>query len=386
MGEWGDAGIDPAANTGFMAARNWAPRRDPLAIDLDGDGIETVGIQAGVLFDFDGDGIKTGTGWLKGDDGWLVLDRNHNGIIDNGSELFGVDTVLANGQKATDGFAALRQLDSNNDGVFDARDAMFGEVRVWQDANQDGISQAGELKSLTALGIASIDLNAKTATRNLGNGNVQTLTADAAGGGTVANLDLAQNPFYSEFTDHIALSAAAAALPEMAGSGTVRDLQEAATISPDLAGTVAELSGITTRSAFWDQLDNVLQQWADTSDFNTSVEQGFEYGIKKSDGSRKPVHIWYLLPGQSLVFEGLNTYVSVGPPGFIDLKMLALAEERKELERRIGILEKFNGIRFLDFGDEAITTGSGQVVVPGGGFDGEAATACSTAPCFLACA
>jgi len=154
--------IDRNTNTGFNAAQNWTPPRiDPLALDLDGDGIETVGIgdwNNTVLFDHDGDGQKAGTGWLSGDDGWLVRDLNGNGSIDNGTELFGDNTRLADGTRALDGFAALADLDSNADGVIDTNDAAFGELKVWQDANQDGISQAGELKTLSELGIASLSL------------------------------------------------------------------------------------------------------------------------------------------------------------------------------------------------------------------------------------
>jgi len=79
----------------FTGAQAILPiRRDPLALDLDGDGLETIGLNgrsdgSSVLFDHDGDGIKTGSGWLKGDFGWLVLDRNGNGTIDSGNELFG---------------------------------------------------------------------------------------------------------------------------------------------------------------------------------------------------------------------------------------------------------------------------------------------------------
>jgi len=89
-------GISNRCNTNFRTAVT-PPRRDPLAIDLDGDGIETVGIPttgSPILFDHDGDGVKTGTGWLKGDDAWLVLDRDGNGTIDTGAELFGVDTMI----------------------------------------------------------------------------------------------------------------------------------------------------------------------------------------------------------------------------------------------------------------------------------------------------
>ena len=93
----------------FLAAKRWMPRVDPLTLDLDGDGIETVAASASnpILFDHDGDGIKNGTGWVKGDDGFLVMDRNSNGVIDNSAELFGDSTPLSAGGKAKDGFDAL---------------------------------------------------------------------------------------------------------------------------------------------------------------------------------------------------------------------------------------------------------------------------------------
>lgn len=132
------------------AATREPVRRDPLAIDLDGDGIETVGVTATpVLFDHNADGIKTGTGWVKGDDGWLALDIDGNGLIDSGRELFGADTVLSgtpgvNAVYATTGFQALKALDSNGDNLFDANDTAFGQVRIWQDQNQDGVSQGND--------------------------------------------------------------------------------------------------------------------------------------------------------------------------------------------------------------------------------------------------
>ncbi len=100
------SGLDPntllpkrpvGVNVPFRTATA-SPRRDPLAIDLDGDGIETIGIPTDgtlpVLFDHDADGVKAGTGWLMPDDGWLVRDINGNGIIDSGRELFGADTQI----------------------------------------------------------------------------------------------------------------------------------------------------------------------------------------------------------------------------------------------------------------------------------------------------
>jgi len=158
-------GINPKTNTDYQSAQNVPRYVDPLALDLNGDGIKTVSANSGITFDFDGDGLKTGTGWLNAEDGFLVLDRNNNGTIDNGGELFGVDTVKSDGALAKNGFDALRDLDTDGNGVFDAYDALFEQVRVWQDKNQDGISQVDELKTLTELGISSIHLESNSTNR-----------------------------------------------------------------------------------------------------------------------------------------------------------------------------------------------------------------------------
>src|SRR5581483_6778072 len=88
-------------------------RYDPLALDLNGDGVIGTNKESdyqGALFDEDGDGIKTATGWTATEDGLLCRDLNDNGIIDSGAELFGEQTVLADGTKAANGFAALVAL------------------------------------------------------------------------------------------------------------------------------------------------------------------------------------------------------------------------------------------------------------------------------------
>jgi len=223
-------------NNLYLQFKSWTPpRTDPLVLDLDNDGIETIGIGGTVVvFDHNADGIRTGTGWVKSDDGFLVLDRNDNGTIDSGRELFGVDTIKSNGAFATNGFEALSELDANGDHVFDQNDVEFAHVQVWRDFNQNGISTANELFSLPELGIVSFNLNATTQNVNLGNGNVQTaaaahLTVD--GTGQTGNLDLANNPFYREFVDTIPLTEQALNLPDNKGSGWVRDLREAASLS-----------------------------------------------------------------------------------------------------------------------------------------------------------
>ena len=124
--------------------------RSPLVIDLDGDGVETTTVESGVYFDHDDNGFAEKSGWVGKDDGLLVRDINNNGQIDDGTELFGNNTVLSNGQKATNGFEALADLDSNSDGVFNSSDTAWNQVKVWKDANQNGKVDSGELLSLVS--------------------------------------------------------------------------------------------------------------------------------------------------------------------------------------------------------------------------------------------
>jgi len=157
----------------FNSAQRWTqPRRDPLTLDLNGNGLETVAPQTPpILFDHSGNGLKQSTGWVAPNDGFLVMDRNGNGTIDSGAELFGDSTPLATGGNAVDGFDALAQEDTNGDGVVNAQDANWTNLQVWQDLNQDGISQSGELSSLDALGITGINTGSTTNSQVLPNGN-----------------------------------------------------------------------------------------------------------------------------------------------------------------------------------------------------------------------
>jgi hypothetical protein len=132
--------------------------------------VHTKSVAQGVQFDLFATGSKVTTGWVDATDGLLALDRNGNGAIDDGSELFGTSTKLANGQNAANGYQALAQLDTNGDGVIDAKDAAYSQLKVWVDANGDGVSESGELKGLASLNIASVNVNAeKTGAKDNGN-------------------------------------------------------------------------------------------------------------------------------------------------------------------------------------------------------------------------
>jgi hypothetical protein len=117
--------------------RQAAATASPLILDLDGDGVETIDKSAGIHFDHDGNQLDETTGWVGKDDGLLVWERNGNGQIDDGSELFGNQTRIANGSQAANGFAALSDLDSNHDGKIDAADAAFSHLRA-PDSNRTG--------------------------------------------------------------------------------------------------------------------------------------------------------------------------------------------------------------------------------------------------------
>jgi len=103
-------------------------------------------------------------GWVGSGDGLLARDLDGDGQIDDGSELFGEATVLEGGVRAKDGFEALAALDTNLDGKLDAQDEAFASLRVWSDADADGVTDAGELRSLADLGITSIATQAKAVT------------------------------------------------------------------------------------------------------------------------------------------------------------------------------------------------------------------------------
>lgn len=156
----------------------------PIVINLDGrEGFRFTSAAEGVSFDLNADQIPNLTAWTEPgyDQAFLVLDRNGNGMIDDGTELFGGMTE----QPASDtpnGFLALAVLDSvvaggNGDGRLDDEDAAFGAVRLWLDENHDGVSQTWELISLPEAGVQSIDTNYVIANRQDRHGNWLRYTA-----------------------------------------------------------------------------------------------------------------------------------------------------------------------------------------------------------------
>jgi hypothetical protein len=130
----------------------------PVILDLDGDGIDLKSRKKSqARFDMDGDGTLDDTGWVGKGDGILVIDRNNDGLITSASEL----SFLTERPNATSDLNALGALDSNRDGFISSADARFGELKVWIDSNDNGVTDQGELKTLTELGISEISLAAR---------------------------------------------------------------------------------------------------------------------------------------------------------------------------------------------------------------------------------
>ena len=156
---------------------------DPILLDLNGNGYEIERKSSGAYFDLNCDGFAERINWTT-KDAILAVDKNGNGIIDDGNEVFGDFFVLENGQRARNGFEALAQFDSNDDGIIDETDTSFGDLLLWIDSNGNGISDEGELSSLSSHGIKSISLdyttvNASTSSEAvIGNQSVFTYTND----------------------------------------------------------------------------------------------------------------------------------------------------------------------------------------------------------------
>jgi Ca2+-binding RTX toxin-like protein len=338
--------IGDSVHTPFSQAKNWVPRRDPLILDLTGNGLETVGVSAvnPIYFDHDGDGVKTNTGWLLPSDGFLVMDRNGNGLIDNGIELFGDSTPRYLGGHASDGFEALAQEDTNSDGLVNKDDANWSLLKVWRDLNQDGVSQSDELLGLAAVGIKDFTVAKTENSTILPNGNqIADLGSygkvDGGVGtigeiGNLADIDLAERPYDTVFTDSIPVEAGLLSLNGLSGSGQVREIREAASMgSIDaniLKSTLISYMHATSRSGQRNLLDEMIYEWSSTSSMKTSIETN-----------------------RQLAHQGGNAfYGNIGVPEY-DLRSTDTAIERyaqnnSEWYKKIVALERFNGENFLE--------------------------------------
>jgi hypothetical protein len=146
------------------------PCASPIIVDTTGQGFQLTSAEDGVIFDISGTGSPIPIAWTAPSSGnaFLALDRNHDGKIDSGKELFGNFTSQPpcpdGGRTCLNGYRALAEFDrpengGNGDGIIDSRDAVFSHLRLWIDQNHDGMSQPNELHTLSELGVYSISLH-----------------------------------------------------------------------------------------------------------------------------------------------------------------------------------------------------------------------------------
>ena len=233
----------------------------PLIFDLNQNGTTSSNLyETTTYFDLDADGFRQRTGWVEEGDGLLALDRNQNGTIDDGTELFGNFTEDENGNRFSDGFAALNSLDDNHDLVITATDDIYEDLRIWTDGNADGTSQPDELKSLSDLHITTISLSAQqidgtegrnqvthqalfTQLRTDENGDVVT----DEGGSPIEDQKAVKDVwFFHEPQDAVydyegEVPPEVLALPEMAGKGRVMNLSHAMAEDEALQSAVGNL-------------------------------------------------------------------------------------------------------------------------------------------------
>ncbi len=211
----------------------------------------------------------------------LVWDRNGNGQIDDGSELFGNYSILANDLRAANGFVALADLDSNHDGKVDASDAAFSQLRVWKDGDSDAKLDAGELLSLSEVNVGS--LNTAYASQNQtdaqGNQVLQTGTYTDADGVSHSMNDVwfSVDKARTQNLNQVAVSTEIAALPEVAGFGNVTSLRQA--MAQDSSGHLQVLinqfgqaTDATAREAL---LNEILFAWTGANQYTASSRGGY---------------------------------------------------------------------------------------------------------------
>ena len=271
--------LEDSVNQGFISL-NIQFLGDPLIFDLDDDGIETISSDNKIMFDHNGDGIEYATGWVAKDDALLVRDIDNNGTIDNGTELFGDNTYKKNGNKAEDGFDALADLDSNQDGMINAEDTAFSSLKLWQDQNQDGISQANELTNIVDTGINKINLNASAVSQTTPGGVIYKTgqyIKDNNIQGTVAALHFTENHFYRKSQSDEPIPAN---IVNIQGHGALNSLYYSAKQNSELLSTLRQF--MKTRDMSLPR--KILLQWVKTAEnFTTSLE--IIEGVTLADGT-----------------------------------------------------------------------------------------------------
>ena len=211
----------------------------------------------------------------------LVRDIDGNGSVDNGKELFGNETLLSDGTKATNGFQALSELDDNKDGKIDANDTAWSQLKIWKDTDGDGISAGDELHTLDELGIASINTGYANSTTVDANGNehkqVGSFTKTDGTTGATEDVWFKMDKGYTIANEWLDVPEDIATLPDLRGYGNVYDLHQAMVrdTSGGLKGLVEQFMAATDVNTRNSLMEQILFKWTgtDTIDPNSRGTQ-----------------------------------------------------------------------------------------------------------------
>ncbi|MGZ2439383.1 beta strand repeat-containing protein [Sinorhizobium medicae] len=232
-------------------------------------------------FDLDNDGFAERTGWVAGGDGLLAIDSNSNGKIDNQSELFGNSATHA------DGFAALRTLDSNSDNKITSADTAWSSLKVWVDADNDGITDTGELHSLASLNITQIGLNSTPQSNVYNNENPVTATSTFVIGGVtraVADVWFRNDQMDTRYLGDVTLIEEVFYLPTLKGFGKLKDLHVAMSQDSTLLGMVEDLvtgwsaANFLNPAALDQDIKDILFRWAGVESVSTTSRGAYVDG------------------------------------------------------------------------------------------------------------
>ena len=283
---------------------------DPIVLDLNGDGKISINkrTNSNVYFDYLGDGTSIKTSWVGKEDGILVFDKNNDGKINDGSELLGNFTQKPDGSTTKHGYEALSLLDSNKDGIIDAKDEGFVNLKVWQDANSNGVVDEGEMKKLSEFNISSLNLAHQTENKNLEDRNkithVGSYTMTDGSSRTMADVEFSVLPNDSKvkvdekyIKNHITGV-------NVGGTGRLADLAIAANISSDLSELLCMYAMLDSKEKQMGILDELLYEWAKTdSKFNSyNIELLKAQEVSQGEADSKTTII-SLTPSQAKSFR-----------------------------------------------------------------------------------
>ncbi len=245
------------------------PVIDPLIFDLNRDGqTSTTAVSDGFYFDFLSSGFSVQTGWVGADDGLLVIDRNNDSIINDGTEIVGVN-LSAQGTLESAAFLELSGYDENNDGLISSSDSIYEELRI--------LTGAGELSTLSSFGIASISLNTIPINQSDAAGNsvskIGTFTWSDSTVGRVVEVEFQIDTMLTRANDDTVLLSTdemneMSVGQDVKGFGLVRRLQASIALdqSQSLQSLLSQFNTASSIAAQEEVLNSLILEWTGAND------------------------------------------------------------------------------------------------------------------------